>query len=66
MCSWFKRIYEGYKLQALSPSYVITRLNRHRLKLISLYTAPEGEKTPYMSRLRFHVTLLEYSDRDVI
>ena len=56
------------KLQALSP-YVLTGLNRHRPKLISLKDAldgPEGEKTPYMSRLRFHLTLLEYSDRDVI
>ena len=45
------------KLQALSPSYVLTRLNRHRPKLISLKDAlddPRRRKTPYMSRLRFH------------
>ena len=39
-------------------------LNRNRPKVISL--AQEGEKTPYISRLRFHLTLLGYSDRDVV
>ena len=33
---WRRSRLTAAKLQALSPSYVITRFNRHRLKLISL------------------------------
>ena len=34
--------------------------------LQTLQTAQEGEKTPRMSRLTFHLTSLAHSDRDVI
>ena len=47
---WRRSRLTAAKLQALSPSYVLTRLNRHR---------PEGEKTPYMSRLRFSFNFIE-------
>ena len=32
----------------------------------NLQTAQEGEKTPHMSQLTFHLTLWGYSDQDVI
>ena len=41
---WRRSRLTAAKLQALSPSYVLTRLNRHRPKLISLEDALHGTR----------------------
>jgi len=53
------------KLQALSPSLVLPVIDQSNFVKKTLQTAQEGEKTPHMSRLMFHLTLEGYSDRDV-
>jgi len=63
---WRRSGLAAAKLEALSPSLVLPITDQKLFRKKTLQTAQEGEKTPNISRLMYHSTLLGYSDQDVI